>query len=148
MRMRFYDRTEELQDLREVMRQSFDDHSRLTVLTGRRRIGKTSLGLKALEGTPMIYLFVSRKNESVLATEYAELIAKHYHRFHKGIFIGVGGSFDVLSGSKKRAPAIFCKLNLEWLYRIACEPSRLKRFYNSNVKFIFKIKAMQKDSHK
>lgn len=38
--MRFYDRTEELQDLREVMRQSFDDHSRLTVLTGRRRIGK------------------------------------------------------------------------------------------------------------
>lgn len=35
--MRFYDRTEELQDLREVMRQSFDDHSRLTVLTGRRR---------------------------------------------------------------------------------------------------------------
>ena len=77
-----------------------------------------------------------------------KLIARHYHRFTKGIFIGVGGSFDVLSGSKKRAPAIFCKLNLEWLYRIACEPSRLKRFYNSNVKFIFKIKAMQKDSHK
>lgn len=74
-----------------------------------------------------------------------KLISKHYHRFHKGIFIGVGGSFDVLSGSKKRAPALFCKLNLEWLYRIACEPSRLKRFYNSNVKFIFKIKAMQKD---
>lgn len=73
-----------------------------------------------------------------------KLIHKHYHRFHKGIFIGVGGSFDVLSGSKKRAPAIFCKLNLEWLYRILCEPSRFKRFYDSNVKFIFKIKAMQK----
>lgn len=76
-----------------------------------------------------------------------KLIAKHYHRFHKGIFIGVGGSFDVLSGTKKRAPAIFCKLNLEWLYRIACEPSRFKRFYDSNVKFIFKIKAMQKGNH-
>lgn len=73
------------------------------------------------------------------------LIAKYYHRFTKGIFIGVGGSFDVLSGSKKRAPAIFIKLNLEWLYRIACEPKRLKRFYNSNVKFISKIKAMQKE---
>lgn len=47
--MRFYDRTEELQDLREVMRQSFHDHSRLIVLTGRRRIGKTSLGLEAYE---------------------------------------------------------------------------------------------------
>ena len=76
-----------------------------------------------------------------------KLIARHYHRFTKGIFIGVGGSFDVLSGSKKRAPASLCKLNLEWLYRIACEPSRFKRFYDSNVKFIFKIKAMQKDTH-
>ena len=72
-----------------------------------------------------------------------KLISKHYHRFRKGIFIGVGGSFDVLSGSKKRAPAIFCKLNLEWLYRIACEPSRFKRFYDSNVKFIFHVRRMR-----
>ena len=72
-----------------------------------------------------------------------KLISKHYHRFRKGIFIGVGGSFDVLSGSKKRAPAIFCKLNLEWLYRIACEPSRFKRFYDSNVKFIFRVRRMR-----
>ena len=72
-----------------------------------------------------------------------KLISKHYHRFHKGIFIGVGGSFDMLSGSKKRAPAIFCKLNLEWLYRILCEPSRFKRFYDSNVKFIFCIRRMR-----
>lgn len=73
--MRFYDRTEELQELQEMMRQSFEDHSRLTVLTGRRRIGKTSLGLKAMEGTPMVYLFVSRKNEALLAQEYAQLAA-------------------------------------------------------------------------
>lgn len=58
----------------------------------------------------------------------------------KGIFVGVGGSFDVLSGAKKRAPSIFIKLNLEWLYRIAKEPKRLKRFYDNNVKFIFKYK--------
>ena len=58
----------------------------------------------------------------------------------KGIFIGVGGSFDVLSGTKKRAPKLFIKLNLEWLYRIITEPKRLKRFWNNNVKFLFKIK--------
>lgn len=69
-----------------------------------------------------------------------KLIYKHIDRFEKGIFVGVGGSFDVLSGSKARAPQFFIKHNLEWLYRIAKEPSRLKRFYNSNVKFIFKIK--------
>lgn len=71
------------------------------------------------------------------------LIAKHYNRFEKGIFIGVGGSFDVLSGMKKRAPKIFIKLNLEWLYRILKEPNRFGRFYRSNVKFISEIKKMR-----
>lgn len=76
-----------------------------------------------------------------LGIPYQEkLIYKHLNDFEKGIFIGVGGSFDVLSGTKKRAPKIFIKLNLEWLYRIMCEPKRLKRFWNNNVKFILKIK--------
>ena len=57
----------------------------------------------------------------------------------KGIYMGVGGTFDVLSGSKKRAPKLFIKLNLEWLYRIMCEPSRLKRFYDSNIKFMLDV---------
>ena len=68
------------------------------------------------------------------------LIYKNLNQFNKGIFVGVGGSFDVLSGTKKRAPKIFIKLHLEWLYRILKEPKRLKRFFNSNVKYILKIK--------
>ncbi|MGM9876390.1 MAG: WecB/TagA/CpsF family glycosyltransferase [Bacilli bacterium] len=69
-----------------------------------------------------------------------KLIYKHLDKFSKGIFVGVGGSFDVISGHKKRAPKIFIKLNLEWLYRIIKEPKRLKRFYNSNIKFIMNIR--------
>lgn len=47
------------------------------------------------------------------------------------VAIGVGGSFDVLSGKKRRAPEIIRKLNLEWLYRILQEPKRiLKRAPN------------------
>lgn len=69
-----------------------------------------------------------------------KLIYKHLDKFDKGIFVGVGGSFDVISGHKKRAPKIFIKLNLEWLYRIIKEPKRLKRFYDSNVKFMFKVR--------
>lgn len=69
-----------------------------------------------------------------------KLIYSHLKDFDKGIFIGVGGSFDVLSGVKKRAPKLFIKTNTEWLYRIVCEPKRLKRFWNNNVKFVFKIK--------
>ncbi|MBD8922619.1 glycosyltransferase, partial [bacterium] len=48
-------------------------------------------------------------------------------------------SFDVLSGCKKRAPRIFIKLNLEWLYRIIKEPKRLKRFYQYNLKYLFYV---------
>lgn len=68
------------------------------------------------------------------------LIDKHLPQFGKGVFIGVGGSFDVLSGLKQRAPAFFVKTNTEWLYRIAREPSRLKRFWQNNVQFLRKVK--------
>lgn len=43
------------------------------------------------------------------------------------VCMGVGGSFDVIGGVKKRAPQLFIKLNLEWLYRLLTEPARLKR---------------------
>ncbi len=76
--------------------------------------------------------------------EQEKLIYKYINKFKKGIFVGVGGSFDVISGHKKRAPKIFIKLNLEWLYRILKEPSRLKRFYNNNIKFILEIKKEKK----
>lgn len=72
-----------------------------------------------------------------------ELIYRHLHKFQKGIFVGVGGSFDVLSNTKSRAPKLFIRLNLEWLYRIIREPARLKRFYQNNVKFIFRIRKLK-----
>lgn len=72
------------------------------------------------------------------------LIFKHLDKFSKGIFVGVGGTFDVISGTVKRAPNLFIKLNLEWLYRIAGDKTRMKRFYDSNVKFIFEIKKLSK----
>ena len=68
------------------------------------------------------------------------LIARHIAEFDQGVFMGVGGSFDVLSGSKQRAPALFVKTNTEWLYRIAREPSRLGRFYRNNVQFLKKVR--------
>ena len=74
-----------------------------------------------------------------------KLIYKYFKDFKKGIFVGVGGSFDVLSGTKKRAPQIFIKTNTEWLYRILKEPKRIKRFWANNVKFIFKIRKEKND---
>lgn len=54
-------------------------------------------------------------------------IARYRDSFNKGLFIGVGGSFDILAGKTKRAPLIWQKLNLEWLHRLILHPSRWKR---------------------
>ena len=52
--------------------------------------------------------------------------------------MGVGGSFDVVSGMVKRAPRWMQKSGLEWLYRVLQEPRRMwKRYLITNSKFIF-----------
>ncbi|MGN4126688.1 WecB/TagA/CpsF family glycosyltransferase [Lysinibacillus sphaericus] len=48
-------------------------------------------------------------------------------QLHPTIYQGVGGSFDVLAGTVKRAPEIFQKFGLEWFYRLLKEPKRIKR---------------------
>ncbi|QCR31452.1 WecB/TagA/CpsF family glycosyltransferase [Lysinibacillus sp. SGAir0095] len=48
-------------------------------------------------------------------------------QLHPTIYQGVGGSFDVLAGTVKRAPEAFQKLGLEWFYRLMKEPKRFKR---------------------
>ena len=44
-----------------------------------------------------------------------------------GLWMGVGGSFDVWAGIKKRAPGWMSRLQIEWLYRLVQEPSRWQR---------------------
>ena len=71
-------------------------------------------------------------------------IGRLFSQIDKGVCIGVGGSLDVLSGSKKRAPRIFLTNNLEWLYRIIREPKRLRRFFKYNIKFYIKMKRLKR----
>lgn len=54
-------------------------------------------------------------------------IAKYKQRLGVPVVMGVGGSFDVISGKTKRAPKLFQKLRLEWLYRLIKEPTRFRR---------------------
>ncbi len=74
--MKFYNRTNELAELQRIQNLSFNDYSRLTVVTGRRRIGKTSLIMKSVEGLPTVYLFVGRKSEATLCSEFIPVIAQ------------------------------------------------------------------------
>ncbi|QLE56806.1 WecB/TagA/CpsF family glycosyltransferase [Nostoc sp. TCL26-01] len=54
-------------------------------------------------------------------------IAQNRHLCPQAIWIGVGGSFDIWSGTKNRAPAWLANNNLEWLYRLYKEPWRWRR---------------------
>ncbi len=57
-----------------------------------------------------------------------KFVRQHGEQAKIKVGVGVGGSFDVISGLKKRAPQFFVKLHLEWFYRLLCEPSRWRRF--------------------
>lgn len=67
-----------------------------------------------------------------------EWIAAHKSKFSKGLFMGIGGSFDVLAGEVKRAPQKWIDLNLEWLYRLIKQPFRFKRIIKV-FEFLIKI---------
>ena len=66
-------------------------------------------------------------------------IAEAKNKLKNGLLIGVGGSFDVWSGEIKRAPVIFQKLGLEWLYRTVTQPKRLKRIFPALPLFLIKV---------
>lgn len=70
--MKFYNREPEIAELQRIENLSFTHNSRMTVITGRRRIGKTSLIKKALGGSdaPMLYFFTARKAESALVNDF------------------------------------------------------------------------------
>jgi N-acetylglucosaminyldiphosphoundecaprenol N-acetyl-beta-D-mannosaminyltransferase len=68
---------------------------------------------------------------------------------HKVNFImGVGGSFDVVSGLVKRAPRWMQRAGLEWLYRVGQEPRRMfKRYMVGNARFIALVLKVKFGAH-
>ena len=73
--MIFYDREQEVAFLRET-RDRAEHVARFTVVTGRRRIGKTTLIREAYKDEPFVYFFVSKKAESDLCEVYLEEISE------------------------------------------------------------------------
>ncbi len=75
--MKFYNRENELAELATLYTQA-DSTGRMTVLTGRRRVGKTLLALESAKGHKRLYLFVSKKAETLLCQEYIEEIRRNF----------------------------------------------------------------------
>ena len=128
------------------------------VTTFEKKIKEKYSGIKVLgavngytENKEKVFNDIKKKKPDVILVALGipnqeVLIYNNLKGFDKGIFVGVGGTFDVLSGLKKRAPNIFLKHNLEWLYRITREPKRMRRFFKSNVKFLREIRKERKNN--
>ncbi|GAB3063680.1 WecB/TagA/CpsF family glycosyltransferase [Salinicoccus sesuvii] len=71
-------------------------------------------------------------------------IKDYIDRFDKGVFMGVGGSFDVLSGTAKRAPSIWIRFQLEWLYRLIKQPSRIVRVVKAGQFMLLHVPVVHK----
>lgn len=74
-------------------------------------------------GSPKQEIFISKAKELLPET----------------VFIGLGGSFDVWSGVVQRAPEIYQRMGLEWLYRTVKEPQRFKRIFPTLPLFILNV---------
>ncbi|MUK87370.1 WecB/TagA/CpsF family glycosyltransferase [Ornithinibacillus sp. L9] len=95
--------------------------------------GKESEVLREMKATKADLVFVA-----LGSPQQERWIHKNIDQFSHGLFMGVGGSFDVLSGEVKRAPEKWIKLNLEWLYRLLKEPFRWKRILKV-IEFMIRI---------
>lgn len=71
--MHFFDRTQEIARLHKIEEQSYEN-ALFTVVSGRRRIGKTMLVREAYKDKPLLYFFVTRRSESDLCAIFAKEI--------------------------------------------------------------------------
>lgn len=63
------------------------------------------------------------------------------------LMAGLGGTLDGLAGEVKRAPDFFIKLNLEWLYRLLCQPKRIGRVIKLPLYLLSAFAARGKKNH-
>jgi UDP-N-acetyl-D-mannosaminouronate:lipid I N-acetyl-D-mannosaminouronosyltransferase len=86
-------------------------------------------GVRDLEG--VTEELIARKPDLVLValgSPKQELLIEHFRRVHpEGFYMGLGGSFDIYAGAKKRAPLWMQRYGLEWFFRFLSEPSRAPR---------------------
>jgi len=100
--MKFYNRESELEILKQIKTLSHEE-AQMTVVVGRRRIGKTQLLLKATEESPTLYFFITRKAESLLCQDFIEE-AQAKLNVPIGEYTSIGKLFQHLMSLSKERP--------------------------------------------
>lgn len=98
--MRFYNREKETRTLQSIENMSAE-YAQMTVITGRRRIGKTTLIRHAFKRLPLIYFFVGRKSEAMLCRELTEIV-KNVLGDELGTFTSMSALFSSLMNISKQ----------------------------------------------
>ncbi|MEI8049732.1 MAG: ATP-binding protein [Bacteroidota bacterium] len=127
--MKFYNRVNEITLLKNIEQKALQN-AQMTFITGRRRIGKTSLLIKAMESHPCVYFFVAKKNEALLCAEFAEEVKLKLNVELFGIFNTFNDVFGYLMELSKTVhftliidefqefksvnPAIFSEMQHTW----------------------------------
>lgn len=115
--MQFYDRENELAILQENERQSYEN-AVFTVLMGRRRVGKTSLITKALEGKEYAYLFVSKDSEALLCQNFQRDLEQQIGLIIYGEMTRFKDLFEVIMQEAQRRHLTIVFDEFQTLYKI------------------------------
>lgn len=85
-------------------------------------------------GANMLFVAITSPKKEIFLNTYKNQLQ------NVNFIMGVGGSFDVISGKVKRAPIWMQNFGMEWLYRVIQEPKRMwKRYLIGNTKFILLV---------
>ena len=100
--MKFYNRQKELENLKHIEQLSQTSFSKMTVIVGRRRVGKTKLIQEVYP--KKVYLFVSKKNEALLCEEFISIIQNQLDIKILGTFLKFSELFEYLMNLSKSTP--------------------------------------------
>lgn len=104
------------------------------------------------DGPTEIVADIQKKKPAVLLVAYGSPRQTLWIERHKQalqgvtIAVGVGGAFAILSEELPRAPRVLRKLNVEWLWRLYLEPSRLPRIWEATISFPYLIALRKKNN--
>ncbi|MGA1050066.1 MAG: WecB/TagA/CpsF family glycosyltransferase [Minisyncoccia bacterium] len=93
----------------------------------------------------LVLVALSYPKQEIFAAQLKQYFIKNDH---KGVIMCIGGTFDFLAGTQKRAPKLMQRLGLEWFYRLIQQPKRIRRIYKATIEYIFLISKYKSDIDK
>ena len=115
--MKFYGREHEIALLRNIRKKSLES-ARFTVMTGRRRVGKTELLRRAFTDVPNLYFFIARRSEAELCANFAQEIEEKLGIPVPGTFMRVADVFTFVLKMARERPITLVVDEFQELARI------------------------------